>query len=422
LNASRPPARYAVAYRTMFGVNASPYDDVTAFLPRKMFAHLYRPGGRALAQDISGSPAVDLDYFAALFPIVREAWKPAVLWVWQYAAGGSNVASGDPLRAFLHYPLDLKPRPPQGIMPLTWEAPDFGFYGFRNSWEGTDDVIVQTFLKAHPIGGWNGPNAGTFRVLGLGHVWAHGPEGRERDRWLENVVQLPEDALNLGACARCTYLKTDPDGSGVVSMDLGDVYADAKTSGLYEMYGAKRRPERLVPSGVTGLRSIGVDYSGKAGVPAVLAIVDRIRGGKSKVWTWHLGGDTGGKSGRADPDAHLKDTSVDSAAGTFTIRKADGAVLRAAFVAPARPAIAAEARRITFHNPHSGDMNVVLPAVYVSGANPVEGDFFVVVTLGRGDPPPMTVEGKGLDARVAIGSRQVRFDGERVVFAEGGRP
>jgi hypothetical protein len=415
LNASRPPAHYALAYRTMFGVSPSPYDDVTAFLPRKMFGHVYRPDGRAVAQDISGDPSVDLNYYASLYPLVRDEWKPAALWAWQYSAGKSGVASGDPLRAFITYPLDARPQPPQGIMPLTWEAPTFGYYGFRSAWRGTDDFILQVFLKANPVGGWSAPNAGTFRLQGLGHAWAHGPEARERDRWLENVVQLPEDTLNLGACGRLTYLKTAPDGSGALSLNLDDVYADAKTTGLYEAYGGGRRAERLVPSGVTGLRAIGVDYSGKAGVPCLLAVVDRIQGGKSKLWMWHLGGETGTKP---DPDDHLKHTTVDSAAGTFTIRKPDGATLRATFIAPARPTIVAEARKIVFHNSHSGDITVTLPAVYASGADPASGDFFAVVTIGRGDPPAVAVQGTGLNARITIGGRTVRFDGEKITFAD----
>ena len=425
--ATQPPMRYETAHRGMFGYDVSPQADITEVVPRKMFVHLYRPGEAPLAQEINGYPQLECRFFAVAYPVVREAWKPAILWAWNRTAlvrskaDDPAVASAqaEPVYTFLHYPPDAKPAPPAGIMPLTWRADEFGFYGFRSSWRGTDDFIVQVFLKAHTIGGWNGPNAGTFRVLGLGDLWAVGPHDRNRCRWEESVVMLPDDPeINAGACARLTACRTEPDGSGVVSMDMRDVYAatrlrdDGRRERLYERYGNILRPEAVRPTGITGMRSIGVDYSRASGAPCLLAIVDRIRGGKKKIWTWQLKRPTQGRRKEPDQPGDLQHTTVDG--NTFTIAKPSGATLRGTFIT--RHALRAEVYTTSMLGGAGGSRGKKLDrpihGVFAEGGD----EFFVVVTIQKGDPPQVRVDGKGLGAKVTVGRRTVRFDGEKVVF------
>lgn len=439
------PDVYAPAYRNMFCVDASPYDDITHYVPRKMFGQVFRPYAAGdpkrgkpprpdpLAQDINGSPALAPRMLAAMFPIVPEPWKPTALWAWNYHAGirGPEEAAGlvdSPsmaAMAFLNYPLDMQPQPPQGVMPLAWEAPTFGYYGFRNAWQGGDDFLAQAFLKATLISGWNGANAGTFRLLGLGHVWAHGPTARDRCRWEENVVQLPEDSeINDTALGRLMYHKAQADGSGVVSVDLADVYANramvpegGKPPASYEKYTSFRRPSAFRDSGIQGLRSIAVDYSGLSGAPCLLIVADSIRGGKSKVWTWQLG-DEPKKNG--DPPGNLKDTTVRG--NTFTIRKGDGAVLRATFVSPAAARLTAEVRKEAMigRGGSTGGQTLPrpIPGLFAQGPQGTEGDFLVVVTVGRGEPPAVKIEGEGLKAKVTVGKRTIRFDGEKIMLEQ----
>jgi len=209
------PNRYATAYRQCFGYDVSPLPDITHYLTRNAFVYLYPDNGKPWAQDINGSVRIGGSYFAALFPIVPDAWKPTMLWAWNRIEGVTDEASRikaveeDPAWGFANYPLDLGPKPPAGCLPLVWEARDFGFYAFRNAWKGRDDIVTQVFLKAHHIGGWNGPNAGTFRIAGLGKTWAVGPEGRERRRWNESVVWLPNDDHYESALGQLAYLKAD---------------------------------------------------------------------------------------------------------------------------------------------------------------------------------------------------------------------
>jgi hypothetical protein len=431
--ASKPALHYAAPYRRMFGADLTPECDFECFVPRKMFAHAYGADGRTLAQEINSSTTIDLDNFAAAFPVVPEAWKPAVLWGWQQharqraretgrdeqdrkaspsaaadsAAPWAALVAESPVLTFLNYPLDLEARPPQGILPLTWQAPTFGYYGFRNAWAGADDFIVQVFLKARHIGGWNGENAGTFRVLGLGQTWAHGPTDRSRSRWEECVVWLPEDDINLGACARLTHSRFDPDGSGVVTFDMGDVYATVNPAergrkSLYERYGGLRRASAFADTGITGTRSLAVDYSGRSGAPCLLAIADKIRGGKSKVWVWQLGQAAG-----KNPVNDLAKTRVEG--NTFTITKGD-ATLRGTFVLPQDVKLSAEVRNQRMIGGAASVAGKVLERP-IAGVFAEGGDeFLVVVTLQRGTAPAVKVDG----AKARVGDRLVSLNRERI--------
>jgi hypothetical protein len=45
-----------------------------------------------------------------------------------------------------------------------------------------------------------------------------------------------------------------------------------------------------------------------------------------------------------------------------------------------------------------------------------KADFFFVGTIQSGQPPEIRVSGQGLNAIVTVGSQQIRFDGERILF------
>ena len=415
------PNRYATAYRQCFGVDVSPLPDITHYLPRDAFVYLYPDDGKPWAQDINGSVRIGGSYFAALFPIAPDAWKPTMLWAWNRIEGVSDDASKikaveeDPAWGFVNYPLDMEPKPPDPspapgarVLPLTWEAPDFGFYAFRNAWKGGDDIVTQVFLKAHCIGGWNGPNAGTFRIAGLGKTWAVGPEDRERRRWNESVVWLPNDDHYEGALGQLAYLKTEKDGSGVVTVDLKDVYSKHPQKPLYAHYGGIRHPWAFEDSGISGLRSFGADYSGKSGAPGLFAVVDKIRGGHEKVWLWQV--PEAKSSGKAPQMA-----AVAIEGNTFTIRQGD-ATLRATFIAPAGVKLTAGTRAMQIRKSAGHEagktVDVRFSAVFAEGGD----EFFVVATLQRGSPPPVTVEGRGLEAKARVGGRVVTFDGKKIAF------
>lgn len=406
--ASWYPTVYAGVYKTVYGRTPSPHPDVSHLMPRRMMQMVFPKGvTKPRVQKLNSAVGVEPKWISAAWPVVPEAYKPALLWAWNYQAGveGSGdtgrVIAGNGLEmalAFVRYPLAMEAKHPSEVMPLTWHAETFGFMAFRNGWRGGDDMVSQVFAKASNVNGWNHPNAGTFRIMGLGHEWVVGSTDRVGFRLQEPCVLLPDDETAEGATGRVSYLKTEADGSGVVTVDLGDVYA-ARKGRMYDG-NLLRIAENIVPSGVSGLRAMAFDYSGKSGAPLMFVIVDKIEGGGKRQWLWPL------------PAGALEKTKVDG--NTFTIDYGD-AVLKATFVVPGDIALTAATDEVAVgkigdrHRSFEGRLSRVR-------AETAGGSFFVVGTVQRKDVPAVKVEGQGLDAVVKVGGREVRFDGGKVVL------
>jgi hypothetical protein len=145
-----------------------------------------------------------------------------------------------------------------------------------------------------------------------------------------------------------------------------------------------------------------------------MVLVDKISGGKSKVWVWQLGGGAG-KDRNADP-GNLPNTTVEG--NTFTIKKPDGATFRGTFVTPDNVKLTAEIRQTAMIGGAGSSRDQTLersiPGLFATGGD----NFFVVATLQRGDPPPVKITGAGLDAIVTIGKRTIRFDGKKIALGE----
>lgn len=439
------PAVYAGAYRRCFGWDVSPYADMTHFLTRRVWAWVYSQDGKAVTQTINGPNDAQLDYFPLHYPIVPDAWKPVILWAWHRQAGitGPNdagksipaVISAIPTHLFVNYPLDPKtgrntvePRPPQGILPFVWEAPDYGYYATRNGWNGAEDFLFQAYARSKDAHGYNMPNAGTFALMGLGHAWCVPlPSLRlNNQRTFSNVVLLPDDDISAGARGFVTHARFDADGSGVLTVDLNDVYAapvknpaGKGTLRQYDKYGTTRFAEGFDNSKLKGLRSFAVDYSGKSGAPCLLVLVDQIAGGNQKVWTWHIPADEVDERTQAvTRKGDLDKIRVEGSSGV-TLTHPDGANLRMTFVAPAQANVKAEKRAITYTRTYNrGEGAMSAPGIFASGADPKDGNFFVVVTVQKGPAPEVKVQGEGLGAKVTIGKRVVSFDGVRIVMGE----
>jgi hypothetical protein len=147
LNAMEMQVEYAAAYRRMFGHDLSPYPDVTHAMPRMMFCHYFPadPKVRPVALGINGLSELRGNMLAYGYSLAPQDWKGAYHWIWNRSAGiaasgdtadpkSLEQAGGEAAWLFLNYPLNSKPQHPAECMPLTWQAPDHGFYGFRSSW------------------------------------------------------------------------------------------------------------------------------------------------------------------------------------------------------------------------------------------------------------------------------------------------
>jgi hypothetical protein len=419
LNAMEMQIEYAACYRRMFGRDLSPYADATLAIPRMIFCHYFPEDAKAKATalGINGLSDLRANMLSYSYPLAPSAYKGAVQWVWNRAAGiptttaPGDAASaealaaymkGDDVWGFLSYPLDAKPQHPSTAMPLTWQAPDHGFYAFRNGWRGQGDFLLLVHAKTHPPGGWNGPNAGTFHLLGLAQPWNGTYSGREVCAWEENRVMLPEDPFNNGL-GRVLHASAEADGSGSVTMDLSDSY-NAPAGRAYSMYGSVREGLAFKDAKIKALRAMAVDYSGKSGAPCLFVLVDSITGGKSKLWTWNLG----------DP-AVVPKVAVSGA--SFTVPRGDG-IMRGTFAAPRSVQLSAKVNDGKDQPGHTCALREKAPPRPVPTLFAQGGDsFFLVATFqdAKAPAPQVKVEGEGLAAKVVVGNRLISFRGDRIV-------
>lgn len=436
------PLAYAGLYKRLFGHSVTGRPDASHFIPRYLMTMIPDGAGGHLSQSFSigglgagGYPKAGA--YARLFPAIAPEYQPAALWMWNTFLGLNPEGEGDPkvgggldaVYTFLHYPAEMKPEPPEAVMPKTWAATTKGAYIFRDGWKGPKDIVAQMFLKAEGEGGWSRPDAGSIRILGLGHTWATSGYDNPKAgyRWNEPVVMLLDENLNEGMRAYKLLYRAEEDGSGAITMDMKHLYMGAKT--VQDAKGRERRgklvnnafqveEENLLDLGIKGIRAFGVDYGGAAGVPAVFAVVDRIEGGGKKLWHWHLPTQKNGKAAG----------TVSVEGNRFTIQQGE-ATLVGTVIAPAN------AKVVHFNEKQdiapgkikkkSADTKKTVPAIGMNairvtgGENAEAGDFFVILTLQEGGAPPVRIDGAGLEATATIQDLQVRFADDALQFTTG---
>jgi hypothetical protein len=299
---------------------------------------------------------------------------------------------------FVNYPVDIRERNPAEAITRFCEDNERGGYVFRNRWADRDDIVVTLFLNSNcPGGSWRTDESGDFRIAGFGEQWAiqgwgyaHGAGTRPKPRIYMNVLQLSEPAAGRQAAA--THAKGCEDGSGVVSMNLDEVYR----------LGAAGRRTEPADAGIRGMRSFAVDYSGLSGAPCLVAVVDKVSGTKGGNF-WQL----------CTELRHEVTTGPDS----FTIRAPGGASLRGTVAAPKAARLQAgefktgHEANYNFHQGHF-EVHFVRRNVDVHGGE----FFFVVMTLQRGTAPVVSAAGEDASTVVHVGERTIRFDGEKIVL------
>lgn len=464
--AARYPLLYATLHRRTMGRDLSTFPDATHVLPRLvMQASFADREPHIMALNVK--PNFDMGWIATNFPVVPTEYQPAVLWAWNRGFGLEETATPKNYRAaaekilgklsgqllaatFINYPVDLAAAPPAKAMPKTWAADTLGFYVFRNGFEPGNEFIAQVFTKNVPIRAWSHPNAGAFRIWGLGHAWTSAPIDRSGYRPEESVVLLPDDVTSESGCGLITHYATKPDGSGSLSVDLSDVYlavaeqkkdevatmidADptdpvdkslkmappksvtayyrekdrdalrSKLPKLYNAYGDRLKDVKY-KSHVDGDRAMAFDFSGKSGAPFLMVLVDRVSGGKTKQWLWQM--PTG--------DPTLTATAAEN---TFNLKYPD-ASLRGTVVSPNAKARFMKNQEMYFiyRGGSSKGANTMRTFDFIAVETAdKDATFFVVVTIQKGNPPAVTASGKGENTVVKVGEQTIRLrDGVIVI-------
>jgi hypothetical protein len=268
---------------------------------------------------------------------VPPATRPAVKAFYDMHFGLTSKAPfrmENPAEALLllaYYPFDLEPRPLADALPKAIEDKRKGYYVFRNAYRDSDDCLTVVYLHTEPLrASWRA--APGVQVRGLGR------------HWLTFDPTHSEDPKFATPGAKATHSAAQADGSGTLS---------AKSE--------------------KGAFSLAVDYSGAAGVPALLALSDR-----------------------SDVSLLLETSGKATINGrTFHLAGEGGATLQGTLVAPEDGQPASHAKGIT------------LPA----GA-------LLVMTVQRGEAPKLATEGRGMGAVVTVGKQTIRASDGNVVLAK----
>lgn len=320
---------------------------------------------------------------AAVLAISDAASRAALQWSFDRCLGDAGNRSYDVTKptdvifVILGLPAGDSSLEPGAIFSRVYTDEQAGLFVLRNRWSDHDDSVASIFANTRPIPGQSSyADAGSFRLLALGGRWAVQRQkdrndllGHSRER--ENIVLIP--GTHGYQPGRATRVITQPDGSGLVTINLDPTYTVAPP-------GAS--PKLLDPTqdlGIRVTRSWAVDYSGACGAPVLMAVLDQVRNGPSRRWLMHT----------AEHDIQLREDG-------FDLRAVNGATLKATVILPEVPRI-------------SVDRGEWTDTVAVDG----DGDFFIVMTVEPANAPQPAVEGKGagLDSIVRIGAARLRFDG-----------
>ena len=185
-----------------------------------------------------------------------------------------DSASGNGIYSFLYYPDAMAEQNPKDVWGLTYYDPAYGAVMFRNQYEDADyspfsggvfttqprDIVFQTTANLRDdLGGHDGPDDMTFRILGFGVPWAVG-SGRIWD--LRGQTNLsPFDPESFG-----------PGDQGIVRWgnEIRDIFLRDNTGDGYVVMHMDTSP--------TGLRNqtrrMVVDYSGDSGADGLFIISD----------------------------------------------------------------------------------------------------------------------------------------------------
>ncbi len=251
-----------------------------------------------------------------------------------------------------------------------------GYQTFRNRYRDENDMVAQLYVKRRGNAGHSGPDALSFRILGLNSAWAvgggrYGPSINGQDAYLRSMNTLypvnPEEQLyingNNGTLVETPVLHDDGSGYAIASIDMNNVGTAAHK------------------------RWFLCDYSGSTGVDAVYVIADQSSNGLY----WQM--------------CTLEPHAVTADGNTFTIAGANGATMRGTVLHPrnTRLTTGTRIRGSTFgYHGVTYDTNRY---IHFKG----EGDYLVVLTAAAGGqqhPPVARSEGLVLNAVVSVGERQ----------------
>lgn len=111
------------------------------------------------------------------FRLYPEYQHAALKWMHDYLIQPEDYGANDDGQLFysiLYYPDSLEKQNPAEIGWLTYHDPEQGIVITRNRFKDKNDIVTTYNAKATRIKGHAGPDANTFRIIGLGVPWVIG--------------------------------------------------------------------------------------------------------------------------------------------------------------------------------------------------------------------------------------------------------
>jgi hypothetical protein len=323
--------------------------------------------------------------YAQAFHYAPPELLPGILWWYErmYGAAGNGThdnARGGTLWALLFHPGNaVKPQDPMTIS--AWRAamadPEGnGYVMFRNAWKDENDISAMVYAKLRGAKGHNGPDALSFRILGLDSAWAvgggrYGPKTNGQDVYWRSQNTLypvdPDEKLttnkNAGKFSTAPVITNDGGGSAAMEIAMSNL-------------------------GVTNhKRLFAADHSADTGAAAAYIVYDNSENGAF----WQF--------------CTIEPNNITTGSNSFTVTSPNGASLKATVLHPASG--------ITFKTgvrPRGSKFQEIENNRYVHFGNP-EGEYLVVMTAvpkGRTHPQVLAKgnwSGDSPDGMVKIGSR-----------------
>ncbi|MEK6481739.1 hypothetical protein WJR50_29615 [Catalinimonas sp. 4WD22] len=116
------------------------------------------------------------------FRLYPEEQQPALKWMHDYLINSQEYVTnedghhedGHLFYSILYYPEALKAENPEKVGWLTYHDPEQGIVIIRNRFQDEEDIVSTYNAKQTRIKGHAGPDANTFRLIGLGVPWIIG--------------------------------------------------------------------------------------------------------------------------------------------------------------------------------------------------------------------------------------------------------
>lgn len=229
--------------------------------------------------------------FAMGMGTVPTEFLPAVMWVFEHYWGEKGDRSFgiknslDAIFLLVDYPRNLAIKNPSKIFDKVFCDEEKGFYVFRDKWKNKNDLVASIYGKREYLKkSWSFPDAGSFRIWGLGENWAVAGESENKPENENIIVQENNHKLTM----KPIYFESKKDGSGIVSLQAKN-----------------------------WLRSFAVDYSNISRVPGLFVVVDQFNDPQND-HTWVMN--------------TQENVKIDS--NTFMIKGDGNATMKGTFITP----------------------------------------------------------------------------------------